>query len=123
MKFRFIFSLSTFKKRQKILRKLLPSHFSLPFSEYDARFLCDDLFQILLSFNYNPGEILHKYFAKHLDYNKFEELNEYSPIFWDWMGDEFLKKSMEHKHVEVTVGNIFYRMLPLRRDQNKDIFE
>lgn len=105
------------------MRNLIPFHFPLPFSENDVKFICEDLLQILLSYNYDAGEIFYKYFAKQLEYNTSEELTEFSPRFWDWTGEEFLKKSMEHKHVEVAVGNHLYRMLPLRRDQNKDIFE
>ncbi len=105
------------------MKNSIPLHFQLPFSEKDVLFICDDLLQILLSFNFNSGEIFYKYFATQFEYNKTEELTEFSPLFWDWIGEEFLKKSMENKHVEIAIRNNLYRMLPLRRDQNKDIFE
>ena len=93
------------------------------YSEYDIQYKIDDFFNFLLKNPQNIYETFKNMFISIYDESQYNWFHSFNPMIFNAFHKDILKPIEQHKHIEINVKKINYLLLPLGRNQNKDIFE
>ena len=93
------------------------------YSEYDISYRIDDFFSFLNKHPLNIYPTFKQFFNQSFDESGGNWFSSYSPLIFGNFYKEILEPIETHKHVEINVKKSNYLLLPLGRNQNKDIFE
>lgn len=93
------------------------------FSEYDLHFKIDDFLNFILQFPQNIYETFKYFFNNMFDEKLFNWFHSFNPIVMNSFHRDILQPIEHHKHIEISIKKTNYFLLPLGRDQNKDVFE